>query len=280
MFFKINLLLISLLLLGGHSIYAQEEFNEKSVKNSENNKKKKFEKFDPKKGFTTGEQVSESVILVYSGLRGRPGLAQIRKTTFETGSIKVISSNGIINSSNYEQWVLRAEALEKERVRLNRKLPDAEYAMVYDGKKVFGLYNDSAFTPREDALKSFRNRIWHGIEALLRYKENGSEVKLEKSEKILGVELYVVTVTDKEKRVTNFYVSKKSLRIMMLKYEDGGIRYRRKFYNHNYAQGTLVPYKSVLWANDKVVEEKIVSTITYGQKVNESIFAHSESNAL
>lgn len=278
MFFKTSLLLISLLLLGGYSAYAQEEFNEKSVKNSK--KKKKVEKFDPKKGFTTGEQVSESVILVYSGLRGRPGLAQIRKTTFETGSIKVIDSNGTISRSNYEQWVLRAEELEKERVRLNRKLPDAEYAMVYDGKKVFGLYNDSAFTPREDALKSFRNRIWHGIEALLRYKESGSEVKLEKSEKILGVELYVVTLTDKEKRVTKFYISKKSLRIMMLKYEDGGIQYRRKFYNHNYAQGTLVPYKSVLWANDKVVEEKIVSTITYGQKVNESIFVHSGSNAL
>jgi hypothetical protein len=59
---------------------------------------------------------------------------------------------------------------------------------------------------------------------------------------------------------------------MMLEYEDGGVKYKRKFYNYNYAQGTLVPYRSVLWANDKVVEETQISTITFGQKVDEDLF--------
>ena len=43
----------------------------------------------------------------------------------------------------------------------------------------------------------------------------------------------------------------------MLTYEEDGIKYKQKSYDQRYAQGTLVPYRSVLTANDKVVEERI-----------------------
>jgi hypothetical protein len=59
----------------------------------------------------------------------------------------------------------------------------------------------------------------------------------------------------------------------MLTYEVGGVNYRRKFYDYNYVQGTLVPYQTILWANDKVVEDSEVGTITFGQKVDEQLFA-------
>ena len=52
----------------------------------------------------------------------------------------------------------------------------------------------------------------------------------------------------------------------MLEYEDAGIKYRRKFYDYNYAQGTLVPYRTVLWANDKQIEETEIGTITFRSK--------------
>lgn len=272
MWFKTNILVVSLLLCGFVSIAAQEKFSEKNGKNSKDSEKKPAKKFDPKIGFTTGIQVAESAILVYSGLRGRSGLTQIRKTTVEVGRLKITNPDGTISNSKYEQRILRAENLEKERIRINQKLPDAEYSMVYDGKKIFGLYNNSVFIPREDALRSFRNRVWRGIGALLRYSENGSTVKLEKRETIMNVEFYVVSMTDKQKRTTVFYVSKKSLRVLIVKYEEDGIKYRRKFYDHNYAQGTLVPYRTVLWANDKIVEEKNILTITYGQTISENIF--------
>ncbi len=285
--FKINILLVALLSISIPSIVAQEKFDAKDKDSKSDDKKAtsktappqtsaKSAKVDFKKGLTTGFQVAESTILIYSNLRGRLGLNQIRKTTVEVGKLEVTNGDGTIVKSSYEQRVLRAKDLKKERVRINRKLPDAEYSMVYDGKKVFGLYNNSVFTPRDDALSAFRNRIWHGLEALLRYNENGSKVKLEKRETVMGVDFYVISVTDKEKRVTTFYVSKKSFRVMMLKYEVGGIKFRRKFYDHNYAQGTLVPYRTVLWANEKIVEEKKISTVTYGQPIGEEIFAATE----
>ena len=60
---------------------------------------------------------------------------------------------------------------------------------------------------------------------------------------------------------------------MMLSYEDAGIKYRRKFYDYNVAQGTLVSYRSVLYANDKVVEEIDVGTVTYGQKIDDGLYS-------
>jgi hypothetical protein len=52
----------------------------------------------------------------------------------------------------------------------------------------------------------------------------------------------------------------------MIDYEEDGVKYRRKYYNYNYAQGTLVPYNSTLTAGDKVVHRpampnKLISTL-------------------
>ena len=88
----------------------------------------------------------------------------------------------------------------------------------------------------------------------------------------MGVDFYLLDVTDKQNRKTRFYVSSKSFRVMMLEYEEGGVKYKRKFYDYNYAQGTLVPYRSVLWANDKQIEETDIGTITFGQKIEEAMF--------
>jgi hypothetical protein len=221
---------------------------------------------------TTPEQVAESAILIYGGLLGRQNLNQIRKTTFERGKIFITDATGKTETASYERWISRGESLNKEKIRLDQSFPDAKYSLVYTGEKVFGLYNDSVFTPREDASNGFQNQIWHGLEGLLRYKENESKLDLSGREKIMGVDFYMLDVTDKQNRKTRFYISSKSFRVMMLEYEDAGIKYRRKFYDYNYAQGTLVPYRTVLWANDKQIEETEIGTITFGQKIEETMF--------
>ena len=220
----------------------------------------------------TGEQVAELAIFIYGLGGGRTILNQIRKTTFERGTTSVTGADGKIDQANYQRFIIRAEALNKERVRLDQEFPGARYSLVLADEKIYGVYNNSVFTPREDASKAFENQIVHGLEALLRYKENESKLELGPREKLMGVDYYVVNVTDKLDRKTRFYVSAKSYRVMMLTYEDGGVKYRRKFYNYNYAQGTLVPFRSVLWAGDKIVEESEVLTVTFGQKVDEDLF--------
>ena len=222
------------------------------------------------------EQVAESTIAIYGGLGGRATLNQIRKTSLERGRISVVNAEGKTEEASYERWIMRSnEGLDKERIRFEQEFPNARYALVYSGDKIFGLYNDAVFTPNADASKAFENQIWHGLEALLRYKETGSTIVLDGRDKILGVDLYKLDVTDKQKRKTRFYISAKTFRVMMLEYTEGDKKYVRKFYDYNYAQGTLVPFRSVLFAGDKQVEETDVNTITFGQKVEEAMFSES-----
>jgi len=220
----------------------------------------------------TAEQVAESTIVIYGGLLGRQNLNQIRKTTFERGKIHITDAAGKTETANYERWISRGENLDKEKVRFDQSFPDAKYSLIYNGEKIFMLFNDSVFAPREDASLSFQNQIWRGLDGVLRYKENESKLELAGREKIMGVDYFLLDVTDKQNRKTRFFVSSKSFRVMMLEYEEAGTKYRRKFYDYNYAQGTLVPYRTVLWANDKQIEETEIGTITFGQKIEEAMF--------
>lgn len=231
-------------------------------------------KIDLTKEQTDGIQIAEASIIVYSGLRGRLGLNQVRKTTVEIGKTSYFQPNGSKRSAEYVQKVIRGESFGEEKIRLDQKFPNAEYAMIFDGGRVYGVISNTVFSPREDAEKEFRNRIVHGIEALLRYKENGSEVELKKSDKIMGVDYYVVELRDSKGRETTYFISKKTFRVMFLRYEEDGVKYERKFYDHNYAQGTLVPYRTVLKADGKPLEESTISTITFGQVVEESLFSN------
>ena len=222
-----------------------------------------------------GIVVAEQTILVYSGLSGRQGLDQIRKTTVEIGKVTLTNPDGSTRDAEYERRIKRGEDLNKEKIRVEQKFPDAQFSLIYTGDKIFGIFNKAVFTPRVEASSALEDQIWHGIEALLRYKENGSKVELVGTEKIMGVDLHILNVMDKEGRETKFYISKKTLRVMMLEYEKNGVKYKRKFYDHNYAQRTLVPYKTVLWADDKKVEETTISTITFGQTVEDDLFESS-----
>ncbi len=221
----------------------------------------------------TAEAIVETALFVYGLGGGRGTLNQIRKTTIERGRTIYTAADGKVDEVTYQRYVLRGDKLEKEKIRLDQTYPNAKYSLVYDGEKVFGIVNNTVFVPREDTTKAFESNMFHGLEALLRYKEGESKIEVAEREKIMGVEYYVVEVTDKAERKTRFYISVKSFRVMMLTYEEAGVKYRRKFYDYNYAQGTLVPYRTVLWAKDKIAEETEVGTVTYGQKVDDGLFS-------
>lgn len=270
--FRTIFLFILLIAASASLTFAQNVVESKK----QDDKKEKKDKSDNKQNIDlskmTAEQVAELAVAVYGT---RPNLNQIRKTTFERGKIRVTDDKGKTETANYERWILRGENLDKEKIRLDQSFPDAKYSLVYNGERIFGLYNDTVFAPREDATLGFQNQIWRGLEGLLRYKENDSKLELAGREKIMGVDFFLLDVTDKQNRKTRFYVSSKYFRVMMLEYEDASVKYRRKFYDYNYAQGTLVPYRTVLWANDKQIEETEIGTITFGQKVEEEIFQES-----
>jgi hypothetical protein len=284
LFRRIRLVLVTLrsviaavfLLAAAIGVAAQAVAPTPDKKKPANTKEKSKKPETPSKDNTnkpvTAESVAEAAIVIYGGFGGRATLDQIRKTAIERGKMSIVNSQGLTEQVNYQKWSIRGENLAKERIRADLEYPSIRYALVRSDDKTFGIFNEAVFSPRDDATKEFENRIFHGLEALLRYKENGSTLELAGHDKIMAVDYYFLDITDKQGRKTRFYISSKTYRVMMIDYEEGGTKFRRKFYDYNYAQGTLVPFRTTLSANDKLVEETQILTVTFGQKVDEDLF--------
>jgi hypothetical protein len=238
----------------------------------------------------TGEQVAEFVIAIYGNTYGRAMLNQVRRTGVERGRTTRISAEDRSEEVTYEQRFIRGESFAKDKLRLDQKTPTVEFSLVYNEGNIFGIINNTPFTPRVEATTSFLAPAHHGIDALLRYKENGSTVTFVTKDKQKNIDLWVVDLTDKEKRRTRYYISanpdvRLTARILWLEYERpdpaGGdpIKYKQTFHDYRVAQGTLVPFRSVLYANGRQIEETRISTVTYGVKMDDSYFKSPESAA-
>ncbi len=227
----------------------------------------------------TAEQIVESVILIYGS---RPGLDHIRRNGLERGKITRFTAEGNAEEANYERRFVRGENLDKDKVRLDQKLPTMEYSLIFGEGKLWGLINGAAFTPRQDAAANFISQHHHSIDSLLRYKECGSTITMVGKEQQKGLDLYVVELVDKDKRKTRYYISAKSLRILWLEYEEGNpggpsVKYTKKFMDYRPVQQTLVPYRVLLLEDGRQSQETHVLTITYGIKVDDSIFKTPEA---
>ena len=226
----------------------------------------------------TAEQVVESVILIYGS---RPVLEHVRRNGVEKGKVSRTDPEGKTEESDYERRFIRGENLDKDKIRLDQKLPTMEYSLIFGDGKLWGLINGAAFTPRQDATSNFISQHHHSIDSLLRYKECGSTITLVGKDQQKGLDLFIVDLLDKEKRKTRYYISAKSLRVLWLEYEEGNpggtpVKYTRKFLDYRLIQQTLAPYRTVLLEDGRQSQETRVLTIIYGSKINDAIFKSPE----
>jgi hypothetical protein len=234
-------------------------------------------KFDPNN--PTAEQIVETAIYFYGT---RPGLTQVRRNGIEHGKVTTVKEDGRTEDSTYERRFIRGETFEKDRVRIDQKTPTLEYSLVYGNGKTWGFINGSAFTPRAEATNGFLSEMWHGIDALLRYKENGSTITLVGKDKQQNIDLFVIDLTDKNKHQTRYYISQKYFRVLWLEYEELGadgkpVKYMRKFYDYQYIQNTLVPKRTILFEDGKQKQETHLSSVIYGIKMDEAQFQNPET---
>jgi hypothetical protein len=228
----------------------------------------------------TAEQVAESTIFVYGS---RNILSQIRRNGIERGRIVRYGTDGRNEEASYERRFIRGESLDKDKIRLDQKAPTLEYSLIYGGGRLWGIINGAAFTPRQDAANTFLSQQRHSIDTLLRYKENGSTLNLVGKEKQKGIDFYVIDLVDKDKQSTRYYISSKSFHVLWLEYEEaspaGGapIKFVRKFFDYRYAQSTLVPYRTVLVENGRDSVETRIMTVTFGVKIDDSVFQSPEA---
>lgn len=228
----------------------------------------------------TAEQIAETVVYAY-GVRER--LAQVRRTGVERGRITRTAEDGRTEEITYERSFKRGETYEKDKVRLDQRRPSAEYTLVFNEGSVFGVVRGTPFTPREEEVATFLSDRRHGLDKLLRYKESGATVTNAGKETHKGLEVWLLDVEDKEKHRTRYYVSAKTFRVLWLEYEEptaagaAPTRFRRTFHDYRNVQGTYVPYRSLLYAGDRQLEEAQVLTVTYGVRMEDAVFQRPES---
>ena len=244
------------------------------------NQAQKVEKVDPNQKTVTAEQVAESAIFMYGS---RPLLQQIRRNGLERGRVcrPTCDVPGKAEEATYERRFVRGENSEKDKVRLDQKMPTIEYSLIYGGGRLWGIINGAAFTPREDTANTFLAQQRHSVDSLLRYKEDGSTLNLVGREKQKGLDLYVLNLVDKDKATTRYYISAKTLYVLWLEYEEPGgsgpVKYVRRFLDHRRAQGTLVPYRTILLEDGKQLQETRILTVTFGIKLDDSLFKSPEA---
>ena len=252
--------------------------NADAQKKQEPPKKAPEAKFD--KNNPTAEQVAELVVFAYGS---RAGLAQIRRTGVERGKIMRTTDDGRPEEISYERTFKRGETFDKDKIRLDQRMPSIEYSLIYSGGKVFGVLRGSTFTPKQQDIAAMLSDRVHGLDALLRYKETGATVKYAGKDSQKGIDLWMLDLTDKEGHSTRYYISAKTWRVLWLEYEERAgegakpVKFKRTFHDYRAVQGTLVPYRSVLYEGDKQVEESQVLTVTYGVKTEDSVFENSEA---
>jgi hypothetical protein len=231
----------------------------------------------------TAEQIAEGAILIAGNGFGRVVLNQIRRNGIERGRSTRTLEDGRSEEARYELRFMRGEKSEKDKVRIDNKTPQAEYALIYGEGRIFGIINGSPFTPRAEASADFIAQQAHSIDALLRYKENESKLSSAGKDKHQGIDVYVIDLTDKANRKTRYFISAKTFRVLWLEYEEtppgaaAAVKYTRRFYDYRIAQSTQVPYRTVLLEDGKQTLETRILTITYGVKMEDSLFQNPQA---
>ena len=150
--------------------------------------------------------------------------------------------------------------------------------MIYGDGRLWGIINGASFVPREDAANTFRSQHRHSIEALLRYKENGSTLSDKGKKQEKGLDLYVVDLLDKDQHSTRYYISAKTFLVLWVEYEEPPsvgatpLKYVRKFLDYRLVQSTRVPYRTVLLEEGRQTQETRILTITFGVKIDDAVF--------
>jgi outer membrane lipoprotein-sorting protein len=231
----------------------------------------------------TAEQIVESAIAMAGNGFGRAVLTQIRRNGLEVGKETRTRPDGRSEESRYELRFIHGEKPEQDKIRLDSKTPQAEYTLVYGEGRLFGIINGATFTPKPDDAADFISKQAHSIDALLRYKEFDSKLSSAGKDKQQGIDLYVIDLVDKANRKTRYFISAKTFRILSLEYEEtppGGvtaIKYTKRFYDYRIAQGTQVPYRTVLMEDGKQTMETHILTITFGVKMDDALFKNPDA---
>lgn len=229
------------------------------------------------------ETLAEVVILAYGS---RPVLEYVCTNAREEGFIRI--ANGDERppiEGKFKQFFLRRESSDRDNVRIEVELPDPlggdpqELAFGFNGFTNWAAQNRKPITLTPQADASFKASLVNDYMSLLRFREDGSKIEKVSSEKITGIDTFVVELTRRDGSKTRYYISSKTFRVLHLEYElkDPGVekpvKFRESFYDFRAVQNVLVPMRKVLYEDGKFKQEIELREVRYRlAKLDEDIF--------
>ena len=73
--------------------------------------------------------------------------------------------------------------------------------------------------------------------------------------------------------------------MLWLEYEEASepnatpVKYTQTFHDYRAPQNTVMPYRLVLWADGKQIQETRVLSVTFGLKLEDSVFRNPDAQA-
>ncbi|MGH9798919.1 MAG: hypothetical protein ACRD82_01000, partial [Blastocatellia bacterium] len=136
----------------------------------------------------------------------------------------------------------------------------------------------------EGVAKAFHLAHAHSYESLLRYKENDGKLEYVASTKLGNLEMDIVDLVLPDGARTRYEVSRKSGRILYLNYEEKTnpqaepTKYRLYFKDFHVIQNTLIPYITMVYQDDKLVEERKVVEAVFNVQLKDDAFKAENFN--
>jgi hypothetical protein len=194
-------------------------------------------------------------------------------------NLKLISGDQVREGRSTLKFIRKPKLME-DLVILELDLPDTKFTMGFDGQKTWATNNGERTELSPELSAAFRSSYAHGYEALLRYKEDGSKLEYVETKKIASLEIDTIDLTMADGTKTRYEVSRRSGRVLYLEYETKPatpdakpIKYRLHYKDFKLVQNAIIiPYKTVVYENDVIVEERTVIEAAFSGQVEEKTF--------
>ncbi|MFN7928569.1 MAG: hypothetical protein U0Y68_11585 [Blastocatellia bacterium] len=211
--------------------------------------------------------------------RANYGTLILQKNGTIKNNLKLITGDQVREGRSTLKFI-RKPKLSEDLVILELDLPDTKFTMGFDGEKNWATSNGEKTDLSPELGNAFRSSYAHSYEALLRYKEDGSKIEYVDTKKIATLEIDTIDLTMADGTKTRYEVSRRSGRILYLEYDSKPatpdakpIKYRLHFKDFKLVQNSVViPYTTVVYENDVIVEERTVIEAAFGVQLEEKAF--------
>jgi hypothetical protein len=232
----------------------------------------------------SAEDIADFTAITYYGAAAQSRLSQKFNTGREVGRISLVTTNGTVEGE-YTRRFVNGPTMNKNRVRLDliletspRPADHLRYSVVYNGATVWTAQNSQYVQADPKAAAAFKASIINDYTALFRYKDEGATLKRGGTQKVVGLDTELITLTRADGSTARFYISPKSFRILHVEYDvvllegEAPVTFRESYSEWRTFQESLEPAVRRLKQNNQVVQTDTISSATYSTPIDDLVF--------